>query len=127
MASLDAQFDEAKIAIGEIHSLEEVAESEWGDYWTATYEVSDRQGGTLKVPGRPWKFSDAELTAPGDPAMQGEHNAEVLTELGYGRAEIARLTRVGALIDNFAAVMIANVLGAAAVPTPTVDPDTVRP
>ena len=44
MAALDAQFDEAKIAIGEIRSLEEVAESEWGDYWTATYEVSGPPG-----------------------------------------------------------------------------------
>jgi crotonobetainyl-CoA:carnitine CoA-transferase CaiB-like acyl-CoA transferase len=127
MAALDAQFDEAKIAIGEIRSLEEVAKSEWGDYWTATYEVSDRQGGTLKVPGRPWKFSDADLTAPGDPAMQGEHNAVVLTDLGYDPAEIERLTQVGALVDNFAAVMIANVLSAAPVPTATVDPDADRP
>ena len=111
MAALDAQLDEAKIAIGEVRSLDEMAASEWGEYWTATHEVSDRKGGTLKVPGRPWKFSAAELTPPGDPAMQGEHNADILGELGYDRAEIDLLTASGALIDNAAARMIANVLG----------------
>ena len=59
--------------------------------------------------------------------MQGEHNALVLTELGYDPAEIERLAQVGALVDNFAAVMIASVFGAAPVPTPTVDPDADRP
>src|SRR3546814_11172324 len=33
MAALDAQFDEAKIAMGEIRSLRELGESEWADYW----------------------------------------------------------------------------------------------
>ena len=91
MAALDAQLDEAKIAIGEIRSLHDMADSAWGDSWTATHEVSNRNGGTLKVPGRPWKFSHAELAPPGDPAMQGEHNEAVLAELGYetGRRSIS--------------------------------------
>lgn len=42
--------------------------------------------------------------------MQGEHNAEVLAELGYDRAEIDRLAACGTLIDNAAARMIANLL-----------------
>ncbi len=116
MAALDAQLDEAKIAIGEIRSLAEVAASEWGEYWTATHDVSDRQGGTFTLPGRPWKFSSGDLTPPGDPALQGEHNREVLAELGYDAAEIERLSSVGALVDNAAARMIANVLG---LPAPT--------
>jgi len=112
MASLDTQFDEAKIAIGEIRSLEEVADGAWADYWTATHDVSDRKGGTLRLPGRPWKFSDAELPVPGDPAMQGEHNVEIVGELGYGADEVASLQATGALLGNRAAVMIANVTGA---------------
>lgn len=113
MASLDSQFDEAKIAIGEIRSLEEVADGEWGEYWTAVHEVSDRRGGTLRLPGRPWKFSDGELAGPGDPAMQGEHNADVLTELGYSQADIDELRATGALVGNNAAAMIERITGAA--------------
>jgi hypothetical protein len=33
LAALDAQFDEGKIAIGEVRSLDAIADSEWADYW----------------------------------------------------------------------------------------------
>jgi crotonobetainyl-CoA:carnitine CoA-transferase CaiB-like acyl-CoA transferase len=114
MASLDAQLDEAKIAIGELRSLREVAESAWAEYWTATHAVSDRNGGELRLPGRPWRFSDAELDPPGEPAFQGEHNAEICGELGIDPDEIARLEASGALVGNFAAILIARVMGGSA-------------
>ena len=109
MASLDAQLDEAKIAIGEIRPLEDVAESEWAEYWTATHEVSDRNGGSFRLPGRPWKFSDAELPPPGEPALQGEHNAQVCSELGLDDSSVKELEEAGVLVGNFAARMIESV------------------
>lgn len=111
MAALESQFDEAKIAIGEIRSLEDIADSEWAEYWGATLQVSDRNGGSFRLPGRPWKFSDAELPLPGDPALQGENNHEVCRELGINDAEISALHQKGVLVGNFAAMMIAAVLG----------------
>jgi crotonobetainyl-CoA:carnitine CoA-transferase CaiB-like acyl-CoA transferase len=113
MAALDAQLDEAKIAIGEIRTLGQIAESEWGEYWGATLDVPDRNGGTFKLPGRPWRFSDAELPLPGAPALQGEHNHEICRALGMDDAEIAHLESKGALVGNFAARMIAAVAGSA--------------
>lgn len=110
MAALDAQLDEAKIAIGEIRSLEEIAASEWAEYWGATLEVPDRNGGTLKLPGRPWKFSDAELPLPAAPAMQGEDNHEVLKKLGYDDCAIEQMEESGVLVGNFASMMIASVM-----------------
>ena len=56
MATLDAQFDEAKIAMGEIRSIKELTRSEWSDYWGAVQLVPDRSGGEYKLPGRPWHF-----------------------------------------------------------------------
>jgi crotonobetainyl-CoA:carnitine CoA-transferase CaiB-like acyl-CoA transferase len=110
MAALDAQLDEAKIAIGEVRSLEEIAESEWAEYWGATLEVPDRNGGTFKLPGRPWKFSDAELSLPAAPAVQGEDNHEVLKQLGYDDCAIQQMEESGVLVGNFAALMIASVM-----------------
>ena len=110
MAALDAQLDEAKIAIGEVRSLEDIAGSEWAEYWTATHEVSDRNGGAFKLPGRPWKFSEAELPLPGDPALQGENNVEVLKTLGYNNTAIQQMEESGALVGNFASSMIASVM-----------------
>jgi crotonobetainyl-CoA:carnitine CoA-transferase CaiB-like acyl-CoA transferase len=62
--------------------------------------VSDRSGGEIKVPGRPWHFAD-QVPVDKDQlaARQGEHNAEVLSELGFSAAEIAALEASGALVQ----------------------------
>jgi len=100
MASLDAQLDEAKIATGQMRTLGELADSEWGQHWRATREVSDRAGGRIRIPGPPWHFSAAaEELLPQEPAAQGEHNAEICKELGFDDATIADLTVRAALIQ----------------------------
>jgi crotonobetainyl-CoA:carnitine CoA-transferase CaiB-like acyl-CoA transferase len=100
MATLDAQFDEAKIAMGEIRSLKELAASEWSDYWGAVQHVPDRNGGEYRLPGRPWRFSDEQLTPIGAPAFQGEHNREVFGEIGLSEAELNRLSDAGVLVTH---------------------------
>src|SRR5260370_37723804 len=92
MATLDAQCDEAKIAMGEIRSIKELTKSDWSEYWGAVQLVSDRSGGEYKLPGRPWHFSRDQLTPIGTPAFQGEHNSEVLRGLGVREAELQGLS-----------------------------------
>jgi crotonobetainyl-CoA:carnitine CoA-transferase CaiB-like acyl-CoA transferase len=87
----------------------------------ATRVVPDRSGGEITLPGFPWRFSSkaAEVEAeerdtseaPVDwriPAFQGEHNEDVLRELGYPENEITALRRGGVLIrpglDNYTGV-----------------------
>ncbi|MGW4515508.1 CaiB/BaiF CoA transferase family protein [Streptomyces sp. NPDC004393] len=99
MASLDAQFDEAKIATGQLRDIAEFCETEWAQQWGVVREVSDRAGGTIKIPGPPWHFSLHDgTTAPQVPALQGEHNTEVLKELGYDDEHIQRLVASGAVV-----------------------------
>jgi crotonobetainyl-CoA:carnitine CoA-transferase CaiB-like acyl-CoA transferase len=104
IARLDAQFDEAKIAMGEIRSVKELAKSEWSDYWGAVQHVSDRSGGEYRLPGRPWHFSAEELMPIGTPAFQGEHNIAVFRELGVSDAELKRLAEAGALVTHHRAL-----------------------
>jgi crotonobetainyl-CoA:carnitine CoA-transferase CaiB-like acyl-CoA transferase len=100
MASLDAQFDEAKIATGQVREIGELADSEWAGQWGATREVSDRSGGRIRIPGAPWHFSaDAAERRPQHPATQGEHNAEILKELGFDDATITDLVARAALVQ----------------------------
>ena len=62
--------------------------------------VSDRSGGQIKIPGRPWHFADQPTTGDDQlAARQGEHNTEVLTELGFSAGEIEALETSGALIQ----------------------------
>jgi crotonobetainyl-CoA:carnitine CoA-transferase CaiB-like acyl-CoA transferase len=100
MATLDAQLDEAKIAMGQIRSLKDLASSPWSDYWGAVQQVPDRSGGEYRLPGRPWRFSAEELAPAGLPAFQGEHNLEVFRELGVAEEELKRLSDSGALVAH---------------------------
>jgi crotonobetainyl-CoA:carnitine CoA-transferase CaiB-like acyl-CoA transferase len=113
VASLDAQLDEAKIPIGALRGISEFAETDWATQWGATRTVPDGAGGRITVPGRPWHFNaaakpderidgiEAVDTGPEpdrQPARQGEHNEEVLRELGYGDGEITEFANRGVLV-----------------------------
>jgi len=97
IGALDAQLDEAKIALGEVRSLKKLSEMEWAEYWGAVQEVSDRNGGTYRLPGRPLHFSREKLEPPGDPAFQSEHNHTVFGELGLSECEIDGFIASGVL------------------------------
>jgi crotonobetainyl-CoA:carnitine CoA-transferase CaiB-like acyl-CoA transferase len=99
LGALDAQLDESKIAIGQIRSTKDLCESEWGEYWGAVRTVSDRRGGTYKLHGHPWRFSEDELgNDPTEPAFRGEHNTQVLAELGLDDGQIQAHARSGMFI-----------------------------
>jgi crotonobetainyl-CoA:carnitine CoA-transferase CaiB-like acyl-CoA transferase len=69
--------------------------------------MSDLSGGEIKIPGRPWHFADQVAADEGQlVARQGEHNAEVLSELGFSAAEIAALEASDALVQPTAAQTI---------------------
>jgi crotonobetainyl-CoA:carnitine CoA-transferase CaiB-like acyl-CoA transferase len=113
-ASLEAQLDEAKMPIGALRDIAEFAETDWARQWGATRTVPDRAGGRITVPGRPWHFTGtakpnggadaSETVATGEPdrqpARQGEHNEEVLRELGYNEDEITEFTHRGVLVHT---------------------------
>lgn len=100
MDSLDAQFDEAKIATGRLRDIAEFSATEWAKDWGITREVPDRHGGTITIPAPPWHFSGHDGTlAVQVPARQGEHNDEILKEVGLTGDQIDALRETGALIE----------------------------
>jgi crotonobetainyl-CoA:carnitine CoA-transferase CaiB-like acyl-CoA transferase len=94
---LQAQVSEAGLAIGVVRSTEDLAESEWAKDWGAIVDVDDRQGGTVRMPGSPWRFSRSRLPAPGLPYFQGESNVEVLGSLGIPAHKAEELRARGVL------------------------------
>ncbi|WP_326543729.1 CaiB/BaiF CoA transferase family protein [Pseudorhodoferax sp.] len=94
---LQAQVSEAGLAIGVVRSTAELAASEWARDWGAIVDVDDRAGGTVRMPGAPWRFSRSTLPAPGIPYFQGESNLEVLQGLGIAPERIEQLHQRGVL------------------------------
>jgi crotonobetainyl-CoA:carnitine CoA-transferase CaiB-like acyl-CoA transferase len=61
-------------------------------------EVKLHQGGTVRMPGVPIKFSDTSSTTFSSPPLLGEHTDEVLaSNLGYDHDKISQLHAAGAI------------------------------
>ena len=98
---LEARLAEIHLPIGRVATIKEIAASPWAKSNDVFAEVSDRQGGTAKIPQSPWRFSRARSGARGSAAFPGEHNAEVMGEvLGLRPDEIAELESRGVLRDR---------------------------
>ncbi|WP_341315428.1 CoA transferase [Paraburkholderia sp. IMGN_8] len=100
LEELQAQVSEQGLAIGVVRSTSELAESEWAADWGAIVEVDNREGGTMRMPGAPWRFSGATLPPPGIPAFQGEHNVELLAERNMDPAVIQELRQRKILLSR---------------------------
>ena len=88
---LQAQVSEAGLAIGVVRTTADLAKSDWAKDWGAIVEVDDREGGTMRMPGPPWRFSRSQLPSAGIPYFQGESNDELLAEYGVTAAEAETL------------------------------------
>jgi crotonobetainyl-CoA:carnitine CoA-transferase CaiB-like acyl-CoA transferase len=90
LKSLEAALTKAKLVMGVVRSVAEAGQTDWAKERGAVVEVSDRGGGTLKLPNSPWRFSKADTGVRGEPAYRGEHNREVLRD--WLSLDDARLT-----------------------------------
>ena len=89
-------FEKHNLATGRLRSVADIARTDWAEHRGAITEVSDRAGGSVRIPQSPWKFSDADVRITGVPKYRGEDNARVLRELlGFDDASIERLERDG--------------------------------
>ncbi len=86
------------LATGTLRSLRELCETDWANERGAVVEVSDRGGGTLRLPNTPWRFASGDVGLRGEPRYRGEDNRAVLAELlEVDDAELDRLEADGVL------------------------------
>jgi len=97
---LQAQVSEAGLAVGRVRTVNEFASSDWVKEWEAVIEVDDRGGGTVRMPGNPWIFSQSQLPAPGAAAFQGEHNKEILMQLHIPEEEICVMQQRNIIVSR---------------------------
>jgi crotonobetainyl-CoA:carnitine CoA-transferase CaiB-like acyl-CoA transferase len=99
-AAVEAALDAVRLPVGVVRSVEQLADTDWARERDAITDVSDRSGGTIRLPSSPWRFSDADAGIRRDPAWRGEHNREVLAEAGYTDAQIDALEADGVLSNR---------------------------
>ncbi len=76
----------------------ELCDTDWAAQRHVVAEVSDRGGGTIRIPNSPWRFSNTHIGVRGEPRYRGEDNHTVLTELlGLDDAALRRLEDDGVL------------------------------
>ncbi len=85
---LEAQVGEAGLAVGKLRTMKDFAEGEWGKYWGAIRKLKDGKGGTIKVPGLPWKFSRSNCVPDNHLATRGMDNTKILLDMGYNDEDI---------------------------------------
>ena len=94
--TIEKIFAEHNLATGRLRSVADVARTDWAKQRGVITEVSDRRGGTIRIPQSPWKFSDADVRIRGIPKYRGEDNTAVLRDLlGVDEATIAQLAHDG--------------------------------
>ena len=95
---LEDALHRGRLVMGVVRSLKDAGETVWAEERGAVVEVSDRGGGTIRIPNSPWRFSDADTGVRGEPAYRGEHNAAVLREwLDHDELSIVAMEEAGAL------------------------------
>lgn len=96
--SIERAMDRHRIATGLLRSARDLCDTEWATARNVVAHVSDRGGGTMRIPDAPWKFSNVSTGVRGEPRYRGEDNRTVLAELlGLDDGEIDRLEADGVL------------------------------
>jgi len=99
--SAEAAFAAHGLATGALRSVREVCDTPWAAEREVTVAVSDRGGGTIRIPNAPWRFTHHEAAVRGEPRYRGEDNRNVLRELlGLDEAALDELTAAGVLVSR---------------------------
>ena len=78
---LERRLAEHSLAMGQLRSVAEVAETQWAKERNAFVEVGDRGNSKVKLPNSPWRFSGSDTSTRGTIKYRGEDNVEVFSEL----------------------------------------------
>jgi crotonobetainyl-CoA:carnitine CoA-transferase CaiB-like acyl-CoA transferase len=96
--AIESAMGEFGLATGTLRSLREVCDTDWAKERGAVVPVSDRGGGTMRMPNSPWHFASGDVSVRGEPRYRGEDNRSVLGELlKLDDAELDRLEAEGVL------------------------------
>jgi crotonobetainyl-CoA:carnitine CoA-transferase CaiB-like acyl-CoA transferase len=92
---------DVRVAVAPILEVPQICESENTKVRHMLLEYDHATAGKVKVPGNPLKFSAYEAIAELPPPFKGQHTPDILKELGYNDADIAKLLEAGVIGDGY--------------------------
>lgn len=98
-AELEAWLHDLGVPAERVRSIDEglsIVESQ-GRSFTAELPLTDSRGQPVRVPLAPFNMTTGTAAIHSAPPRVGQHNEQILTELGYGPADIDHLRSIGAL------------------------------
>jgi crotonobetainyl-CoA:carnitine CoA-transferase CaiB-like acyl-CoA transferase len=90
-------LEENDVPSSPLYTMKEVFEDPQVLHLGVTEEVEHPKTGKAKFVGGPVRYEGLSVEEPGPPPLPGEHTAAVLAELGYGKADIERLSKTGVI------------------------------
>jgi crotonobetainyl-CoA:carnitine CoA-transferase CaiB-like acyl-CoA transferase len=91
------EFDAAGVPVGPVNKIGEMLADPQVAAREMVVEVEHAKAGRVKALGFPVKFSETPASVTRGAPLLGQHTDEVLTTLGYSKADIARLRGEGAV------------------------------
>ncbi|MFZ9627873.1 MAG: CaiB/BaiF CoA transferase family protein [Ilumatobacteraceae bacterium] len=79
--SIEDAMSPNRLAVGTLRSVADVCDTPWGTEREVTVRVSDRGGGSIRIPNAPWRFAESDVRVEGEPRYRGEDNRAVLSQL----------------------------------------------
>jgi len=86
-----------RVLSGPLNTIQDLANDPFFNKRGAFSQVDHPQTGPLNQPGRPFIMSETPWTLRRPAPLLGQHNKEVLTELGYETEDIIRLRELGVI------------------------------
>ncbi|WP_339854932.1 CoA transferase [uncultured Nisaea sp.] len=97
MANWIERLNAAGVPCGEINDIQQVFESPQVAHLGLAQPVKSHERGDTHLVGQPITMSRTPSTIASPPPMAGEHNQEVLTDLGFSADDIETLKRDGVI------------------------------
>jgi crotonobetainyl-CoA:carnitine CoA-transferase CaiB-like acyl-CoA transferase len=99
--AIEHAMAEQGIATGTLRTVRDVCDTDWAEARQVTVRVSDRGGGTMRIPNAPWRFAGSEVGVRGEARYRGEDNHAVLRDLlGLDDERLQQLDAEGVLTSR---------------------------